>query len=52
MITLGQLIGVMIQGNPNIVIMPTTKLSAGVPVEPTGIKIAVSEGRKVIILTI
>lgn len=50
--TLGQLLGAVLEGNPKVVIMATVKLNPGVPVEPTGIKIATIEGKPVIVLTI
>lgn len=52
MISLGMLLGKFITSNPRIVVMSTSKLEAGKPVEVEGIKLAKIGDEVVILLTI
>lgn len=53
MISLGMILGSVVDGNPSIVVMPTRKLDPGVPVEVEGVKVSTTaEGRKVLVLTV
>ena len=52
MITLGMILSEMLKGNPQLVVMATTQLEVGKPIEPTGMKVMTINEKQVIVLTI